>query len=56
VIRRHSLDHRFIVLVSAVFDRVTPLELVAWLLESRLQVRMQLQMHKYIWPPDARGV
>jgi 7-carboxy-7-deazaguanine synthase len=56
VIRQHLLDQRFIVLVSAVFDRVPPIELVGWLLESGLQVRVQLQLHKYIWPADARGV
>lgn len=56
VIRQHGLDRRFIILVSAVFDRLRPIDLVGWLLESGLQVRMQLQMHKYIWPPDARGV
>jgi 7-carboxy-7-deazaguanine synthase len=55
-IHQHLLDQRFIVLVSAVFDRVSPIELVGWLLESGLQVRVQLQLHKYIWPPDTRGV
>jgi 7-carboxy-7-deazaguanine synthase len=39
-----------------VFGAVKPLELAAWLLESRLQVRMQLQLHKNIWDPNARGV
>jgi 7-carboxy-7-deazaguanine synthase len=56
VIRQHCLDQRFTVLVSAVFDRVPPMELAGWLLESGLQSRLQLQLHKYIWPPDARGV
>jgi 7-carboxy-7-deazaguanine synthase len=55
-IRQHALDRRFTVLLSAVFDRVRPVELVEWLLESGLQVRMQLQLHKYIWRADARGV
>ena len=55
-IRQHALDRRFTVLLSAVFDCVRPVELVDWLLETRLQVRMQLQLHKYIWPADARGV
>jgi 7-carboxy-7-deazaguanine synthase len=55
-IRRHRLDQRFIVLVSSVFDRLPPVEMVGWLLESGLQVRMQLQMHKYIWDPDTRSV
>jgi 7-carboxy-7-deazaguanine synthase len=55
-VREHHLDERFEVLLSSVFDQVTPLQLAEWLLASGLQVRMQLQMHKYIWPPDARGV
>jgi 7-carboxy-7-deazaguanine synthase len=55
-VRQHSLDTRFTVLVSAVFGAVKPLELVEWLLASGLQIRMQLQMHKYIWDPKERGV
>jgi 7-carboxy-7-deazaguanine synthase len=35
---------------------VQPVELANWLLESGLQVRLQLQLHKYIWDPQARGV
>lgn len=56
VIRTHRLEERFTVLLSAVFGAVRPDELAAWLLESGLNVRMQLQMHKYIWAPQARGV
>jgi len=55
-VRAHRLDERFTVLLSAVFDRVKLAELAAWLLESRLNVRLQLQMHKFIWDPKARGV
>jgi 7-carboxy-7-deazaguanine synthase len=55
-IRRHRLDKRFNVLLSPVFDAVTPRQLADWLLDSGLQVRMQLQLHKHIWAPDARGV
>jgi len=55
-IRAHRLDERFTVLLSAVFGRVTLADLAAWLLDSRLNVRMQVQMHKYIWDPKARGV
>ncbi|HJZ92126.1 MAG TPA: radical SAM protein [Gemmataceae bacterium] len=55
-IRRHRLDERFVVLLSVVFGRVMLGDLAAWLLHSRLNVRMQLQMHKYIWDPKARGV
>ncbi len=55
-IRRHDLQRRFEVLVSPVFGAVAPVELASWLLASGLQVRMQLQMHKLIWDPAARGV
>jgi 7-carboxy-7-deazaguanine synthase len=56
-VREHRLDERFTCLVSCVFGSVRPVELVGWLLESGLsRVRVQLQMHKYIWEPTARGV
>jgi 7-carboxy-7-deazaguanine synthase len=56
VIQRHELATRFTVLMSAVFGRVQLIDLANWLLDSRLQVRMQLQMHKLVWAPDQRGV
>src|SRR5580698_7057526 len=43
-------------LASTVFGKLAPRELVAWVLEDRLPVRVQLQMHKYVWAPDATGV
>jgi 7-carboxy-7-deazaguanine synthase len=55
-IRTHHLDQRFTVLLSPVFGAVTPVQLADWLLASGLQVRMQLQLHKYVWDPNARGV
>jgi 7-carboxy-7-deazaguanine synthase len=56
VIRRHDLEKKFTVLLSPAYDLVQPLELAQWLLSSGLQVRMQLQLHKYIWEPSTRGV
>jgi 7-carboxy-7-deazaguanine synthase len=56
IVRQYDLARRFVVLVSAAWDLVRPLDLAAWLLESRLQLRMQLQLHKYVWGPEARGV
>lgn len=57
VIRRHGLERRVnSVLVSCAFGRLEPARLAAWILEDRLPVRLQLQIHKYIWPPDTRGV
>jgi 7-carboxy-7-deazaguanine synthase len=55
-IREHDLARRFRVLVSPVFGAVAPIDLANWLLESRLNVRLQLQLHKFIWDPKARGV
>lgn len=56
VIRRHDLVERCPVLVAPVFGRVEPADLAAWVLESRLNVRLQLQLHKLLWDPEARGV
>lgn len=44
------------VMMGTVFGLLEPRSLAEWILEDRLRVRMQLQMHKYIWPPDTRGV
>jgi 7-carboxy-7-deazaguanine synthase len=44
------------VLFSPVSGKVEPKQIVEWILEDRLNVRFQLQLHKYIWPPDKRGV
>jgi 7-carboxy-7-deazaguanine synthase len=43
-------------LISPVLDALDPAQLAAWILEDRLPVRMQLQLHKLIWSPTARGV
>ena len=55
-VREHRLDTRFQVLVSGVFGAVDLKDLAEWVLTSRLTVRMQLQMHKYIWGAEAQGV
>ena len=44
------------VLLSCAFDRLAPASLAAWILEDRLPARLQLQIHKHIWHPQARGV
>lgn len=44
------------VLFSPVFGKMTPLALAESILKDRLPVRMQLQMHKFIWEPNQRGV
>jgi 7-carboxy-7-deazaguanine synthase len=44
------------ILLSPAFGELEPARLAAWMLEDRLPARLQLQIHKYVWPPDARGV
>lgn len=57
VIAEHELERRVnAVLLSPAFGRIDNAALAAWILEDRLPARLQLQMHKYIWPPNARGV
>jgi 7-carboxy-7-deazaguanine synthase len=57
VVVRHGLAGRVSsVLFSPVHGRLAPADLAAWVLADRLPVRVQLQVHKYIWSPDRRGV
>ena len=56
VVARERLDGRFGVLFSPVHGVLHPRPLSEWVLADRLPVRVQLQIHKYIWPPDLRGV
>jgi len=54
---RHALDRRCAaVLFSPVHGVLDPRALSEWILEDRLPVRLQLQIHKHIWGPDVRGV
>jgi 7-carboxy-7-deazaguanine synthase len=56
VIRRHDLERRVNVLLSVAHGLVEPRDVVEWMLEDGLQARFQLQAHKVIWEPAARGV
>lgn len=57
IIREYDLEQRVMaVLMSCVFDKLPFVTLVEWILEDRLQVRFQLQMHKFVWSPETRGV
>lgn len=57
VIAAHGLADRVnAILLSCVWGELDPQDLVAWVLEDRLPVRVQLQMHKVIWDPETQGV
>ncbi len=55
-VTRYGIDRRCTVLFSPVFGTLDPRQLAEWVLADRLPVRYQIQMHKYIWAPDMRGV
>jgi 7-carboxy-7-deazaguanine synthase len=57
VIAEHSLSERVnAVLLSPVWGELDPKDLVQWVLEDQLHVRVQIQMHKVIWDADTQGV
>ena len=56
ILARYDLASRCMVLFSPVFGSLDVRQLAEWILADRLPVRFQLQMHKYIWAPDMRGV
>lgn len=55
-LNEYDLTNEAKILCSVVFGKLEPLTLVKWILEDRLKVRFQLQMHKFIWKPEERGV
>ena len=57
VVRRYRLEERAAaILFSPVHGVLAPGDLARWILDDRLPVPLQIQAHKYIWSPDARGV
>lgn len=57
LVAMEQLDRRFKVLFSTAFGLLMPQVLVDWILEDKLSlVRLNLQQHKYIWKPNAKGV
>ena len=57
VCAKYGLTDKLQVYVSAVFDRISPETIVGYMITHNLNdIRLQLQLHKYIWDPDKRGV
>jgi len=56
VIAKYPVLGEIEVLISTAYNILKPEDAVKWILEDKLKVRFQLQLHKYIWHPDARGV
>jgi 7-carboxy-7-deazaguanine synthase len=53
---KYELFKKTHVLFSPVHGQLDPKNLTAWILADKLPVRLNLQMHKYIWSPTTRGV
>ncbi|MFZ5468875.1 MAG: radical SAM protein [Myxococcota bacterium] len=53
---RHLAARPFGLLFSTVFGALPPRSLAEWIIADRLPVRFQLQQHKVVWDPQARGV
>jgi 7-carboxy-7-deazaguanine synthase len=56
VVTQYGLEKRCTVLFGPVFGELEPRRLAEWILADRLPVRLQVQLHKYIWDPDMKGV
>ncbi len=57
LIRRHDLISRVgSVIFSPVYQKISDAELAGWVLNCGMRVRLQLQLHKIIWPDKSRGV
>jgi len=49
ILQQHQLDRKCAVLFSPVHDQMNATQLAEWILRDRLPVRMQLQLHKFLW-------
>ncbi|MHB8579762.1 MAG: radical SAM protein [Ignavibacteriaceae bacterium] len=56
ILQQYNLINKCIILFSVVFGELEPIRLVEWILEDKLDVRFQLQLHKFIWEPTTKGV
>ena len=56
IISKYNLIKKCSILFSVVFSILEPVKLVEWILKDNLQVRFQLQSHKFIWEPSKKGV
>ena len=56
LVSEYNLLSQFVVLFSPAFGLLKPADLSAWILESSLDIRLNLQIHKMIWAPRAKDV
>jgi len=56
IIKKYKINETAHILLSPVFDKLKLKEMVKWILEDRLPVRLQTQLHKIIWDKNTIGV
>lgn len=57
VVDKYKLSKKCTVLISPVFGSIEPSAMVDYMIDhKRNDIRLQLQLHKFIWDPDKRGV
>jgi 7-carboxy-7-deazaguanine synthase len=56
IIKRYNLEDRTHILISPAHQLVHPRELAEWIMQEKLNARLQLQLQKYVWPDKMRGV
>jgi len=55
-IKTYDLEQKCLILFSSVFDKIKYQKVVEWMLNSNINARFQLQIHKHIWQKEERGV
>jgi 7-carboxy-7-deazaguanine synthase len=56
IVEKNKLLNKAIVLFSPAFGLLDPEVIARWMLKLKLPIRLNLQLHKYIWDPNRRGV
>lgn len=56
ILRQYQLAQKCTVLMSCTWGSLDPKDLAEWIVEDQLPVRLQLQLHKYIWGAEVTGV
>ena len=55
-ISEYNLDSKCEILLSPVYKKIKPKQIIEWILRDNLNVRFQMQLHKEVWPESVRGV
>ncbi len=56
IVKKHNLPDKTKVLFGSAYGKLKPKSLAEWILKDKLNVRLQLQLHRIIWPDKTRGV